>query len=209
MKTRASILPILVVVLCSGDVASAQPAASRLEVGAQASFLRLSDFDTTNAGVGGRVSYDLARWVAVVGEADFFPSDDVTLPPSTLTPGLRVTYARKRAAAFFGMKTGIRGDKLGVFAKASPGFTRLSAAGVPAQCAGTLCPLALLVRPEYRTEFAFDLGGVLEFYPSARTVARFELGDTMIRHRSMAPPCWQSQCTSHNLSSLMGAGFRF
>jgi hypothetical protein len=210
MKTWASIPPILVVVfLCSADVASAQPAASRLEVGAQASFLSLSDFDTTNAGVGGHLSYDLAKWTAVEAEASFFPNDDVTLPPSSLAPNLRVTYARKRAAAFFGVKTGIRGDKLGLFAKARPGFTRLTAAGTPALCSGTLCPLALLVRPEYRTEFAFDLGGVLEVYPSGRTVARFELGDTMIRHRSMAPPCWQARCTSHNLSSLVGAGFRF
>jgi hypothetical protein len=210
MKTWTSIPAILVVVfVCSAVVAAAQPAASRLEIGPQASFLRLSDFDTTNAGVGGRVSYDLAQWVAVEGAGTFFPNDDVLLAQSTLAPDLRVTYARKRTAAFFGLKTGLRAHKLGVFAKARPGFTRLTAAGVPAPCVGTLCPLALLLRPEYRTEFALDLGGVLEFYPSARMVARFELGDTMIRHRSTAPPCWQSRCTSHNLSSLMGAGFRF
>ena len=68
--------------------------------------------------------------------------------------------------------------------------------------------LMLLAVPEYRTEFAFDLGGVLEFYPSARTVARIDAGDTMIRHRSSAvPPC--QECTTHNFSSRFGVGVRF
>lgn len=187
---------------------TAQPAAPRLEVGAQASFLHLSDFQTTNAGVGGRVSFDVTKWATIEGEADFFPSDDVLLPPSTLTPDLHVAYGRRRADAFFGVKMGVRRDRLGVFAKVRPGFTRLTSSGQP-QCVGDVCALALLVRPEYRTEFALDLGGVLEFYPSARTVARFELGDTMIRHRSVAPPCWFSSCTSHNLSSRLGVGLRF
>jgi hypothetical protein len=67
----------------------------------------------------------------------------------------------------------------------------------------------LLARPAYKTEFAFDLGGGLEIYPSVRTVARFELGDTMIRHRSLAPPWPRTTRTSQNLSSRIGIGFRF
>lgn len=35
-------------------------------------------------------------------------------------------------------------------------------------------------------ELALDLGGILELYPSTRTVARLELGNTAIRHRSSA-----------------------
>ena len=89
-----------------------------------------------------------------------------------------------------------------------PGFVRLSDQCV--DCVGEVCALAtmLLARPVYRTEFALDLGAVLEFYPSARTVARVDFGDTMIRHRSQAaPPC--SNCTSHNFASRIGIGFRF
>jgi hypothetical protein len=156
------------------------------------------------------VSLDVTRWAAVEAEANFFPDDDVRLPPSALTPTLRVAYQRSRIDAFFGTKLGMRGDRFGVFAKVRPGFTRLTDRGGP-ECVGNECALVmmLLLRPEYRTEFAVDLGGILEFYPSARTVARFELGDTMIRHRSTAPPCWLSTCTSHNLSSRLGVGLRF
>jgi hypothetical protein len=127
----------------------------------------------------------------------------------SLTPDLRIAYNRRRADAFFGLKLDVRRDKVGVFAKVRPGFTRLTEAGGEQNCAGTVCPLVLLIRPEYRTEFGLDVGGVLEFYPSMRTVARFELGDTLIRHRSLAPPCWLSNCTSHNLSSRLGVGLRF
>jgi hypothetical protein len=193
--------------LYGASFANAQPSTSRFEVGAHASFLRLSDFETTPAGFGGRVSFDLTRWAALEAEADFFPKDDAMFPPSELTPALGIVYRRTRANALFGAKLGWRNDRFGVFGKVRPGFTRLSDSGV--ECVGDVCALVLLARPEYRTEFALDLGGVFEFYPSARTVARFDLGDTMIRHRSSAPPCWGSNCTSHNLTSRIGVGVRF
>ena len=198
---------LVVVSLCGAGAAAAQSADSRVEVGVQASILRLSDFERTNAGIGGRLSFELARWISVEGEANFFPNDDILQSPSLLTPNLRVAYERQRADAFVGVKVGRRSDRFGVFAKVRPGFTRLSDNG--SGCAGSECPLVLLVRPEYRPELALDLGGVFEWYPSARTVARFELGDTIVRHRSVAPPCWFSTCTSHNLSSRVGVGLRF
>jgi hypothetical protein len=68
--------------------------------------------------------------------------------------------------------------------------------------------LLLLARADYRTEFAMNLGGVLEFYPSPRIVTRLDLGTTLIRHRSFAPPRCDG-CTSSNFSSRVGVGFRF
>jgi hypothetical protein len=208
MKAVGFVLAVALLVSLSGtSTATAQPAPSRLEVGMQASFLRLTDFDSTNAGIGGRFSYDLTTWAALEAEADFFPDDDALLPSSGLTPDLRVSYQRRRTDAFFGVKLGRRGGRFGTFAKVRPGFTRLYDSGV--ECVGEICALVLLARPEYRTEFALDLGGVFEFYPSARTVMRFEMGDIMIRHGRFTPPCWESGCTSHNLSSRAGVGLRF
>lgn len=190
-------------------MAHAQSADPRLEVGALASFLRLSTFETSNAGFGGRVSFDLSTWAAVEAEATFFPNDDILEAPSILTPNLRVAYERQRTDAFFGLKMGRRTERVGAFAKVRPGLTRLSEVVGGQGCIGPECPFVLLARPEYRTEFALDLGGVFEFYPTERTVARFELGDTMIWHRSFAPGCWAGDCTSHNLSTKLGMGLRF
>jgi hypothetical protein len=79
-------------------------------------------------------------------------------------------------------------------------------------CEGPGCALVLPppIVSGSRTEFAFDVGGGVEFYPSARTVARAEIGDTIIRHGNEAPP-WlpAASRTSHNLSSRFGVGFTF
>jgi hypothetical protein len=208
MKIRFLVFPILLLVfVCAARSASAQPAASRFEVGVQAAVLRLSDFGGANTGIGGRFSASLSRWITADVEVNFFPNDDIVLPVSSFAPDLRVAYARRRADAFAGVKVGWRGERLGIFAKARPGLTRLTHQGL--SCAGEVCALMLFVLPEYRTEFALDLGGVVEVYPSGRTVARVELGDTMIRHRSAAPPCPSGACTSHNIATRFGMGLRF
>lgn len=201
---RVCSMMIAVAAMFGGDAA----AQSRLEVGAQLSTLRLTDFGATNAGLGGRASYDVLPWLAVEGELNLFPRDrvDVRSSPGGATD-LRVRYSRHRLEGFVGPKAGVRGERFGVFAKAQPGFARLTDKGV--NCLGEDCArvLFLMALPDYRTELAVNLGGVLEYYPSARTVARVDLGTTMIRHRSFAPPC--DDCTSRNFSSRVGFGFRF
>lgn len=208
LHRSAPALTLLVCLLAAGP-ASAQSPAGRFEVSAHAALLRLSDFGGTNPGIGGRLTFDLSKWASVEGEVNYFPNDELLLPVSVFAPAARVSHVRRRADAFFGLKVGTRGRRLGAFLKARPGLARLTNVGVA--CVGEDCArmLMLFAQPDYRTEFALDFGGGIEFYPSARTVARFEIGDTMIRHRSFAPPCWGSQCTSHNLSSRLGVGFRF
>ena len=211
MARRRLILAIvLIVFLCGVRAASAQSIADRMEVAANLSLLRLSDFDATNAGLGGRLSFDLTNWAAVETEVNFCPRDRVTHPKSNTSFGsYRVISDRSRTDALFGIKVGAQTGRLGAFLKARPGVTRLADKGT--RCEGPSCAviLMLLARNRYSTEFAFDFGGGVEVYPTARTVARVELGDTMIRHRSFAPPCPASQCTSHNFSSRVGLGYRF
>lgn len=195
--------------LAGVERAAAQPDVSRFEAGIQASVLRLNNLGSTNTGIGGRFTFNVAKWAALEAEGTFFPQDDITLPQTALFDNLRVRHYRKRTEAFFGARLGYRGDRFGLFAKVRPGFTSLSERRGGDMCEGEVCAFVLLVRPEYRTEFAVDLGGVLEFYPSRRVIARFELGDTIIRHRSVAPPCWGEGCTSNNLASKFGVGLRF
>ena len=78
-------------------------------------------------------------------------------------------YERRRSTALFGVRSGYRGERFGMFVKARPGVTRLSNRGV--DCQGDVCALLLLAVPEYKPEFALDLGGVVEVYPAARWAA--------------------------------------
>jgi hypothetical protein len=209
MSTRISLVCLLVslVSLARAPGAYAQTDEPRLELGGQLAALRLNDVDgTTNAGLGGRVSYEICRWLTAEAEMNFFANDDfeARLSPTTF-PDVRLGYSRRRLEGVFGPKAGWRGERFGVFGKVRPGFSRLFDKGI--ECVSDLCALILLVRPQYRTEFAVDVGAVLEYYPTARTVTRVDLGSTIIRHRSVAPPC--RDCTSSNFTSRIGVGFRF
>lgn len=58
------------------------------------------------------------------------------------------------------------------------------------------------------TEFALDLGGVLELYPSRFVSVRFDLGDTMI-HYGRSTLSGGPGSITHNLQFTTGVGFRF
>jgi hypothetical protein len=204
---------LFIATLCSSFVfvtpAMAQADRPAIEVGGQVTLLRLNDSGTTNTGIGGRFSVDLARWLSLDTELNYFPSDDFEVATSTAIPDPpRISYHRRRTEVLAGARIGYRGDRWGLFGKVRPGFTHLTNEGI--NCVGAVCALMLFAVPEYRTEFALDLGGVVEFYPTRRTVARFDFGDTMIQHRSTAvPPCPNGDCTSHNFTSRIGIGLKF
>jgi len=178
-----------------------------LAVAGQTTLLRPSDAATTSIGVGGRITWDFLPWASTDVEAAFFPRDTFEVHSRGLNgETLRLAYHRRRSDVFAGVRAGVSGNRFGLFGKVRPGFTRLQDKGL--QCVGSPCALALFLRPEYKTEFALDLGGIVEFYPTRRTVARFDLGDEMIRHASFAvPPC--PDCTTHNLTSRFGVGLKF
>jgi hypothetical protein len=206
MQTQPWSIPGLVMLVClAAGNAAAQTARPRFEVAGHFSTLRIGAAGNTNAGIGGHVACDFSRWLAVEAEMSLFPRDRIDVEMG-FTPTTTTRWSRRRLEGFVGPKVGVRGDRVGVFAKVRPGFVTLSNTGMG--CAGDLCPLILLPRPEYRTEFAVDLGGIFEFYPTPRTIARFDLGTTAIRHRSQGvPPC--KDCTTQNLSTSVGMGFRF
>jgi hypothetical protein len=212
MFMKRSVMAILVpIALFCADTAVAQPPAPRLEVAAQMNMLRFSDFRFgTPIGIGGRLSYEVTSWLTVEGEVDYFPSDKIAFPEGMTSIGsVRLVHFRRRTDALAGVKVGTRGERLGAFIKARPGVTRLAHKGIT--CLGPGCALILLsaVPPKYRTEFAFDFGGGMEFYAGHRLVARAEIGDTVIRHDSAVIPCPNSVCTTHNLSTRFGIGYRF
>lgn len=205
--TRLSAAAFVWVMVGAASVAVAQTAPRRVEMGGQVNVLRLSDGAGTNVGVGGRVTINLASWLGVEGEYQFLPDDTFTLSSvqgDGRIAGLR--YERRRSTALFGVKAGYRGERVGVFAKVRPGVTSLSDRGV--DCLGEVCALVLLAVPEYRPEFALDIGGVVEVYPSSRWLVRGDVGVLRITHRGSAPPCG-SACSTSDLAASVGIAVRF
>lgn len=150
--------------------------AGKVEIQAQFTSLSVAPpqpfgFSSTEPGFGGRVVYNFNDNIAVEGEGNFFPNQHVF----EMAEGQAVQGQ-------FGVKAGKRFRKFGVFAKARPGFLSLDGVssfdGTFIEGFGSTSPNFLSRR---KTHFTMDLGGVIEFYPSKKTIVRFDVGATFVR----------------------------
>jgi hypothetical protein len=164
--------------------------------------------DKKETAIGGRFTFNINKTIALEAATYFFPNKCFSCERTngTLTEGL------------FGVKVGKRFEKWGIFGKARPGFASANRAEV--EFVGNS---PFNVEFHRATYFAFDLGGVVEFYPSKRIVTRFEAGDTMIHFRRrtssfpfidqtgniVVVPFTQPARTTHNFQFTAGVGFRF
>ena len=140
---------------------------TRAELGIESSTLfsnRLTK--RTDSGAGGRFTYNFGPSLAFETAATYFPtnSSDRTFQDG----GTAVSI-------FAGIKAGIRKRRFGVFFKARPGI--LSLRNV---VTSTATPSDLTTAR--KTHAALDTGGVLEFYPSARTILSLDAGGTLVRY---------------------------
>jgi hypothetical protein len=108
----------------------------------------------------------------------------------------------------FGIKAGIRRNRLGLFGKVRPGFHSYAAA----------LSTNLTAPPPFErvTNFVEDLGGVVEYYASPRTVLRFDASDVHIYYGTRKgilfngiPFAVAGGPRLHTLRLSSGIGFRF
>lgn len=114
-----------------------------------------------DAGFGGRLGYNFSDYVAAEGEANFFPTR-------------RQSSGGPKTQALFGLKAGGRVDDFGLFAKVRPGLLHFND----------------LPEGGSDTNFALDVGAVVEYYPSRRTLVRVDLSDVIVQfdERTYSPP---------------------
>jgi hypothetical protein len=193
VKSVATFCVLSLLTLFLHDTVIAQQEVPKYEVGAQFSVIGRRVGGATSIGGGGRLTFNLTRYLALEGEFNSFPSvgsNDV-----------------RRFQSQFGVKSGWRFDRVGVFGKLRPGFinTRFNAQTL---CVQPVClpngvcvqvPVPCGVSAITDTGLSLDVGGCLEFYPSKRITVRLDLGDT-IGNRPFA---------THNLQLSTGIGFRF
>ena len=195
----------------------------RFELGAQFSSLGLQQVEhspfgnllptadfretLTQPGFGGRFTYNLTSNFALEVQTDFYPRDLQFI--NNGRAGGRILQSQA------GVKAGKRFEKFGIFAKGRPGIVSFSKAVAIDGFDPTFgFPIFRTVRKTY---FSFDLGGVIEFYPSSRIITRFDGGDTMIHYTSFEYPVFFFPLqtfrapaeTMHNFQFSAGVGFRF
>jgi hypothetical protein len=189
-KLLFAVTGIVFLLVPASQHARAQSDTPKVEAGVQFSFIRFRDLETTGAGFGGRLTYNINDSVGIEGELNYFPSDKQG-----------VFESGKKTQGLFGVKTGIRSETAGVFGKIRPGFVRFSRDFDGFEDA--------------KTDLALDIGGVIEFYPSESTMVRFDIGDTIIRFGDrtitdfFGNPVTFNSFTSHNLQLSIGVGVRF
>jgi hypothetical protein len=201
-------IPLLLTLTTFASVAVAQSTKDKIEIGVQTTSLTLVHpdfgFDETEAGIGGRFTFNFNRVIAADAEINFFPKKALVLPADGSS-----------IQGQFGVKIGKRFEKFGIFGKVRPGFLSVNRVGFfqpPGSQGGPSTNFIL----ERRTFFTVDVGGVLEFYPSRRMVVRFEAGDTLVRHPALfgqvgfQGPTVQIRRSefNHNFQFTAGVGFR-
>ena len=188
------------------------------------SFVPSNDRDW-QPGVGGRIGYNLTTSVAVEAELNFFPGASSFNVPDAFKGGHKLE-------GLFGVKAGKHFDKVGIFGKARPGFLRAGKGDIRPR-SNVACIAVTIFPPPIgcfetisKSSFAFDLGGVVEVYPSKRMLIRFDAGDTIIRlgERNVPgvfnpgpivlAPTFLTVVrapaeTTHNFQASVGMGFRF
>jgi hypothetical protein len=177
-------------------------------------------------GFGGRIGYKLTTNLTLEAEVNFFPGADSFSLPTQFQGGHKVQ-------GLFGVKAGERFEKVGIFGKARPGFLYSSKGDIQPRT-DVLCIAMVAIFPPpagcfqtiSKTSLAFDLGGVVEVFPTKRTIIRFDAGDTIVRLRersvsgvinpvqgSLAPSFVTvvrvPAETTHSFQGSIGIGFRF
>jgi hypothetical protein len=161
------------------------------------------------SGIGGRLTYNFNDFLAAEATVNYFPDSRIDPLFSRALPEGQIYQGQ------FGVKAGKRSDRVGIFAKARPGFVGFTQVN---QLVDSTQPITFTnFRAERETYFSMDVGGVVEFYPSRNTVIRIDAGDTIIRYGTFRtfgfsltqPVVERAPETRHNFQLVTGFGFRF
>jgi hypothetical protein len=196
---------LLLLYLAFPSLVFSQDSGERFEAGGHMTYIFMRQIGTRDAGagtdalgLGGRFTYRLSRY--------FDLEADMILHPNAGVSGHRVQ-------GLFGGKGGYRFEKVGIFAKARPGFLYFSKDPFGRAESGST-PLA--PRPASSMERSFDLGGVLEYYTARGLIVRFDLGNTIINYEprtvvvsQFQPPIDRGGFTTDNWQGGLGIGFRW
>ena len=212
----AKLPSVLSLLLCSVVGYAQSTDVPRFELGAEFTSIRREDFGggRNETGLGGRFTYNIHRSVALEAAGYVFPNRCFICADNG-----------RMSEALFGVKAGKRFEKWGLFAKARPGLVSFSRGHTDIIPLTTPEAFPFSFEVKRANHFAFDLGAVLEFYPSKRIVTRFDAGDTLVHYGRRTINFFvfdpadaggiqlgsftRPARTRHNFQFSAGIGFRF
>lgn len=150
----------------------------------------------TASGIGARFVYNAFRFVSLEGEWNIYPSAG----GGTAT----IQYGGTATEGLFGVKTGWRNNKFGLFAKAAPGYLMYSHAVVSSNSSinGVSFGFGTV------THFTQYFGAVAEYYPVRHIALRVDVGQTLTDYAAH-PPVTSTSDWQRNGQVESGVSYRF
>ena len=196
----AAFLSVLVLV---PQRAVAQSAETKFQAGIHVAAARSGQFDKTDLGIGGLLSWQPGGLFGAEAELTFYPSDFPDEP----------AFSGSRVEGLFGVTIGPRLGTIRPFVKIRPGFVRYAEAPEPFACIAIFPPPLSCQLAAGHTAFALDIGGGLEFQTTARTFVRVDASDRAVKYPGPAisgdGDIEDEDFYGHDFRFQIGGGVRF
>lgn len=151
----------------------AQPASAQLfEAGFNITTAQWSEFDGTDYGIGGRLTFRPLRFIGFDADLAWYLQEFPEAPE----------FSAGRFEGLFGVTLGPQLGGLRPFVKAAYGFLNSSAAPEPFPCIAIFPPTIYCVMAEGHSMPAFEFGGGLQFDVSSRGFIRVDIGSRWLRY---------------------------
>lgn len=178
--------------------------AQSFEAGGYFASAQWSEFDGSDLGVGGRVTWKPVPLVGIDADLAWYPSD---------FPSGVISFSGSRIEGLFGVTVGPKIARFRPFVKGAAGFLTVAEAPIVFACVAIFPPPLACLMAGGETLPAYDIGGGVEIDASARTFLRADVSDRILKYPG---PSFDSDFERHDagffggaLRFTLGAGVRF
>jgi hypothetical protein len=162
-----------------------------------------SEFDGTDIGVGGRLTWKPSAVIGVDADLTWYPGE---FPPDG------IPFTGNRFEGLFGVTVGPHLAGFRPFAKVGAGFMDVGAAERQFACITIFPPPLACLMAEGQTLQAYEFGGGIEILPSGGALLRLDITDRVLKYPgpSIADREVRDEAFwGHALRFTIGAGWRF
>lgn len=186
-------------------VCASSAAAQSFHAGVHFASTRWSEFEGSDYGVGGRVTFMPSSMIGVDADLTWYPS---SFPPD------QVSFSGSRIEGLFGATVGPRISRVRPFVKAAAGFLALRESPAGFVCITIFPPPLACVLAGGPTLPAYEIGGGIDVLATPRTFFRADLGDRILKYpgptfRHGLRDRVEDDFLGHAIRFTIGGGIRF
>lgn len=185
-------------------VLTAAPAfAQSFEASVHLASSQWSEFDGTDIGGGGRLTWKPTPVLGVDADLTWYPGE---FPPDG------IPFSGNRFEGLFGVTAGPQMAGFRPFVKAGTGFMNVGGADAPFPCTAIFPPPLACVMAGGDTLPAFEFGGGVELLPTGRALLRLDVTDRVLKYPGPSlsdREVHDEGFWGHALRFTIGAGWRF